>query len=1126
MDVNNRELALQAGLLILLVSALIIGAGGLAFSIFPIPAQPPLLTLMADSALVVLVGGLGLSAVMAELTLGRRLAAVVIAIIGGYTLLHHLTSNATQIGLSWLTGQPRLPVYALPTLGLAAICLWAGPQGKYQNLLYKMGGGVMWLIGCTTLAHYAGYTLPTWMPRSSTPLAGLFTFAFGIAMVMLSRRIPQSQISLGKKAVLAGILGIFLSTSGWFLISWNQYQNDRGGASPQALTSDAWSLSSLLPVGIGLGGILLTYQLIFSLGLMASRKARTRELAQANDSLEDQHRIQSMIAQEVPYTSVLLQVCRMLEHQLEEAYVAIWLGNSAPSREGLELISLSLPSAFRALRHCPGTAFKETTEPMHIADLRKETRWAEFCELAQRHGFLAAHTYPVHGRVHRHLGAVMLFFAQPRGATRDQDTVVATATRLISLTFEHHMRRQALQDSEQRFRSLFTHNPDAVFSLDRTGTFLSVNQATVDLLGTSQAQLLGRTYTEIVEPNQLPRMIEAFDKAKRGVPQRFEITWQCPSGILHPIDISFLPTLVDDSVVGVYGVAKDMSELRASEAQLRIFQRSLEASSNGVLIAEAKAPDYAIVYSNPAFTAITGYSQADALGRNCHFLRGPDTNSRQIGLIAEAMANERDINLTIRHYCKDGRAFWNNIFISPVRNADGAVTHFVGIINDISERKEQENQLAYHATHDALTGLGNRALFEDRLRHDVALARRHAQQLAVLFIDLDEFKPINDTLGHAVGDQVLVNVASRLKEAIRPTDTLCRFGGDEFVLLLPDLVSPQQAEDIAQRLLIDIARPYRIDAHELYLSASIGIALSDDVLEHPETLLQQADMAMYKAKKQGRNATQSFSHEITEKLSQRVTLRNDLQEAIDQGQFALHYQPLITRDNEVEGFEALVRWNHPSKGFISPGLFIPIAEETGQIIPLSQWVMERAARDFMSLKHLQLADDCRMAINLSPLQFHRPSFLSTLHQALETTGLAPESLELELTEGILMNDTDSAIDTLHALRGMGVSVAIDDFGTGFSSLSYLRHLPVDKIKIDRSFILDMADNDKDAAVVQGIIALAHHLDLTVVAEGVETCRQREYLTSLECDVFQGYLFARPMPLGELNQWLEAHRLTS
>jgi len=418
-----------------------------------------------------------------------------------------------------------------------------------------------------------------------------------------------------------------------------------------------------------------------------------------------------------------------------------------------------------------------------------------------------------------------------------------------------------------------------------------------------------------------------------------------------------------------------------------------------------------------------------------------------------------------------------------------------------------------------LTGLANRSLFEDRLAHDVELARLHGERLAVLFIDLDDFKPINDSLGHAVGDRVLVEVARRLSRALRLGDTLARLGGDEFVVLLPSLENEEQAQGVAERLLALVARPYRVAGHELHLTSSIGIAIGDDELENPLTLIQQADMAMYKAKQQGRNAYQWFTPEITARVNERVALRHDLQEAIDNDQLALHYQPQLDREGRVVGVEALLRWSHPERGVISPGTFIPLAEETGQIIPISQWVLRRACRDLLALSgagHPQLA----VAVNLSPLQFHRANFLGSLREALAESRLPASRLTLELTEGILMDNTEAAIDTLHALRGMGVGVDIDDFGTGYSSLSYLKHLPISTVKIDRSFVSEVTQSADDAAIVQAIIAMAHHLGLMVVAEGIEEEAQREFLLEHGCDRFQGFLLGRPMPLDDLKAWLD------
>jgi diguanylate cyclase (GGDEF)-like protein len=507
------------------------------------------------------------------------------------------------------------------------------------------------------------------------------------------------------------------------------------------------------------------------------------------------------------------------------------------------------------------------------------------------------------------------------------------------------------------------------------------------------------------------------------------------------------------------------------------------------------------------------------MGRNCRILQGSETDRDSVAQLSHAIEQQREINVTLCNYRKDGTPFWNNLYLAPVRDDEGVVTHFVGIQHDISERKSYEAKLAYHASHDALTGLANRSLFEDHLQHDVQLAQRHGRHLAVLFVDLDDFKPINDSLGHEVGDQVLVQVAQRLADELDPGDTLARFGGDEFVILLPELLREENAIRLAERLLACIRRPYRVGEHELYIGASVGIAFLQEGLENPVEMIQQADMAMYRAKQKGRNAWECFTSDINDEVSARMALRNDLQEAIEAENFELYYQPLLeARSGSVVGFEALVRWKHPVRGYLSPGLFIPLAEDTGQIGPISEWVLRQACRDMCRLA-LEGYGRYRVSVNLSPLQFRRANFLINLQQALLETGLSPEYLELELTEGILMADTGAAVETLHRLRDMGIEVSIDDFGTGFSSLSYLKQLPIGKIKIDRSFVRDIATSRHDSAIVQGIISMAHHLELVVVAEGIEEAEQRDFLVAHGCDVFQGFFFARPMPLEKLQAYL-------
>ena len=568
------------------------------------------------------------------------------------------------------------------------------------------------------------------------------------------------------------------------------------------------------------------------------------------------------------------------------------------------------------------------------------------------------------------------------------------------------------------------------------------------------------------------------------------------------------------------GFAAMAIEKYSDRRALRTLERSVEASNNGVLIADATHPDHPLIYCNRAFSEITGYAQEEVLGRNCRFLQGEGTDAHAVATMRRHLAERREVHVTLRNYRKDGTAFWNDLYISPVLDSSGEVTHFVGLQNDISERIAYEEQLTYNASHDLLTGLPNRSMLEDRLKHDFSLAKRHGYRIAVLFVDLDDFKPVNDTLGHDLGDQVLMEVAYRLKKGLRATDTVARLGGDEFVVVLPNVPAEQEALRKAELLLSSLANPYQVDHHELYLTASIGIALSNERTVNPKELIRHADMAMYKAKQKGHNNCQFFTRDITHILSDRIAMRGELQEALATEQLQLHYQPLLDRDHKLVCVEALLRWHHPQRGYISPATFIPLAESTGQIIPMSEWVLERACRDMRTLS-AEGFGEIRVAVNLSPLQFHRASFFTHLDSTLRQTGLAASQLEVELTERIFVDDAATATDILKRLREMGVGVSIDDFGTGFSSLAYLRALPINKVKIDRTFVSAVASEAHDAAIVRGVVSMAHHMGHLVVAEGVETEEQWQCLLDLGCDIFQGFLFARPMPLDQLRQFIAA-----
>ncbi len=909
-----------------------------------------------------------------------------------------------------------------------------------------------------------------------------------------------------------------------------------GGVTVEARVYDAavgpLAIGGLMPMNVAIGGLILSYLLAFSLGMASLSRRRSVSLARTQRHLRAQQRVQTLIARDQPLSDTLRAICRMVESHAPGSLCSIML--CGDDRKSLESdYSVSLPEryceAVRGVGVGPGAG--ACGRAAHIrdfvvcADIATDPHWAGYHGLAAEHGLRACWSYPVIASDGRLLGAFGTYFREPGEPTRAERRRIIESAELVSLAVEREQNRRALRESEQRYRSLFTYHPDAVFSLDLQGYFLTANDACCQITGYTLERLIGSHFAELIEPSDQARIAQLYQDAGKGEAFRYSLALRRQDGAAVYLDLTNLPIVVDERVIGFYGIAKDMTERHRNETELRILQRSVEASINGVVIADAQVAGMPIIYANEAFERITGYSREEVLGRNCRFLQGRETDPDSVEQLRRALAESEEVNVTLCNYRKDGSPFWNNLYLAPVRDTAGVVTHFVGVQHDISERKAYEAKLSFHASHDALTGLANRSLFEDHLLHDVQLARRHGRHLAVLFLDLDDFKPINDSLGHGVGDQVLIEVAQRLADELDPGDTLARFGSDEFVILLPELSREESALRLTERLLACVARPFRIAEQELYIGASVGVAFLYEGLENPVELIQQADMAMYRAKQKGRNAWECFTSDLNDEVSSRMALRNDLQEAIEAENFELHYQPLLNAaDGSVAGFEALVRWKHPVRGYLSPGLFIPLAEDTGQIGPISEWVLRRACLD-MCLLAAQGYGHHRVSVNLSPLQFHRPNFMTNLQQALLETGLSPDYLELELTEGILMNDTAAAIATLHKLRDMGIEVSVDDFGTGYSSLSYLKQLPIGKIKIDRSFIRDVTTNPHDSAIVQGIISMAHHLGLKVVAEGIEERPQRDFLAEHGCDVFQGFYFARPMPLDGLKRYMiEQHQV--
>ncbi|MFN3398430.1 MAG: putative bifunctional diguanylate cyclase/phosphodiesterase [Sulfurimicrobium sp.] len=505
-------------------------------------------------------------------------------------------------------------------------------------------------------------------------------------------------------------------------------------------------------------------------------------------------------------------------------------------------------------------------------------------------------------------------------------------------------------------------------------------------------------------------------------------------------------------------------------------------------------------------------------------MQNQDTGQPGLEHIRRAVREQRDGKALLRNYRKDGSLFWNELSISPVRNDAGEVTHYIGIQNDVTERKQYEEQLAYQSAHDTLTRLPNRNLAQDRLAQSIIFARRTGHQLALLYVDLDNFRAINDSLGHNVGDQLLQIVAQRLGGCIRSGDTVARMGGDDFVLILAQVAHEEDVSRVTRKVLTAITEPVMIESQPLTVTCSIGVSLFPRDGEDAATLLKNADAAMYRAKEQGRNSVQYYTAEINSRVFQHLMMENSLRGALERNEFMLHYQPQVSlHSGEMIGMEALLRWQHAEMGTISPANFIPLAEDTGLIIPIGAWVLHTACKQTRAWHDAGLPP-VRVAVNLSARQF-RENIPQLVQQALADSGLPPRFLELEITESVAMQHAESTEQTLLALRNMGVRLSIDDFGTGYSSLSYLKRFPINKLKLDQSFVRDIISDPDDATISMAIIALAHGMKLDVIAEGVETEGQLKFLRRHGCDAIQGYYFSRPVAAAEMEQLLrDGHRL--
>ena len=685
---------------------------------------------------------------------------------------------------------------------------------------------------------------------------------------------------------------------------------------------------------------------------------------------------------------------------------------------------------------------------------------------------------------------------------------------------------RAVRESEARYRALFESNPHPMWLYDTTSLkILAVNDAAVYHYGYSHEEFLTLSITDLRPVEEVERLNEQL--AQLSTEPIYDASiWKHVRKDGQIIDVEIRSSAI------AYGdqnarlvLAMDVTERIVAETALRTAERKyrsiFENAGEGIF---QTTPDGRYLSANPALARIYGYASPDELmNQLTNVKRQLYVDPTRRDAFVRAIKDNNEVSgFEAQVYRSDGSIIWISENARPIYEDDGSVSYFEGTVTDITERKRFEETVQWQAFHDSLTGLPNRLLFQDRLDQAIATAIGRGKAGAVLFLDIDNFKRINDSLGHTAGDQLLQQVSVRLRSCLRPGDTLARMGGDEFTVLLPEVSDLDITRGVANRMLEALSRPIRVDNHDLFPTASIGISLFPRDGGDTATILKHADVAMYRVKDGGRGTFAVFAEEMNAQAYERLILGNSLRHAIDHDELVLYYQPQVDlKTGKIKGAEALVRWQHPEQGLIPPTKFIPVAEETGLILPLGEWVLREACRQAAIWQ--TAGHNIRIGVNLSARQFRSADLVETIAVILAQAGLKPEWLDLELTESAIIENGNAAVDMLVRLKNIGVSVSVDDFGTGYSSLSYLRRFPVDTLKVDRSFVMQVERDKRDQAVVRAIIELAHALGLNVTAEGVETEPQREILRAMGCNTMQGFLYSKPIPVAEFETLLSTNK---
>ncbi|MEJ2573399.1 MAG: PAS domain S-box protein [Gammaproteobacteria bacterium] len=677
---------------------------------------------------------------------------------------------------------------------------------------------------------------------------------------------------------------------------------------------------------------------------------------------------------------------------------------------------------------------------------------------------------------------------------------------------ERRRAEHALVMSEKKFRSLLE-DANIGILVHYQGKHEFANTRLLTMLGYTLDEFRNTSMVDIVDPIEFPK-VEARYRARmegKTVPNVYDTVLRTKHGATLDVELTSTKTIWEGRPAGLV-LLQDITDRQQAVDRMRKLSSALEQTADSVIITD---PAGVIEYVNQAFEQVTGYRREEVLGQTPRLIKSDRQEPEFYATLWKTILNGQAYNDVFINRRKDGSLYYEEKTITPLKDDSGRVTHFVSTGKDVTERIKIQERLQYMAQHDALTDLPNRVLLFDRLKQALVRARRHERYLAVLFIDLDRFKNINDSLGHEAGDQLLQQLSDRLRNCVRDDDTVARFGGDEFVILLDDVAREGDIREVAQKILEELRPPFKIGMQRLFITASVGVSLFPNDGEDSSTLLKYADIAMYRAKEMGKNTYQFYSAEMSARAFERLTLESNLRAALDRNEFRLYYQPQIdTMSGIVVGVEALLRWEHPKFGMVMPGEFMPMLEETGLIVPVGEWVLRTACAQLREW-HEAGWSSLRMAINLSARQFSSKSLIDSIDKQLALLGGNAANLELEITESNFMQHAMTTAATLSELFAMGCRLAIDDFGTGYSSLAYLKRFPISVLKIDYSFVRDIPEDKDDAEIVTTIIAMAHNLKIEVVAEGVETEEQVAFLRGCGCDCMQGYLFSRPMPAEEV-----------